>query len=369
MKTTLRSRLLACVLVLVVAISILPLTAFAVEEEKLCVNLGDSIAWGRVENETGLPEDYFDIYSFSALFADRLGAKRVSYARRGMQTTDILYMIDDAFRKGIDNGTIKADSWHQDEYPPYDDTPLNKVMSDITNADYISLCVGVCDYMTYPGDVRTTNEEQLGDPDAALAKLKELLAGDMFSAEVYEAFRNLLDIYEGRALCLLNFIIDVMEGFADYSLYYGQIVKDLRKANPEGTILLIGSYLPGDSFSFLQETPEASPIIFYLNRFLDNINFVAKNAAAQYDCLYVDTMGVETSWHPTVNGHKQICDRMISVLEGQRKYSGGVETLSAFSGLIDRVEKIKPPIVKAIQSSISISGKITSALLQIKLSR
>ena len=372
MKTKFRLRMISCALVLILAFSVFPFSVFASESEPLYVNLGDSIAWGRIENEEQYEYNY-DLDSYSGLFASYLGTTRTSYARRGMQTTDVLYMIDEDFRNGIDGGRITADCWWHDEYPPFDTVPLEQVNADIAKADYISLCIGVCDYISYPGDVKTTREgqleEQLGNSDEALARLKELLAQDLISEEVYAAFKTLLNIYEGEALILLNYVIEILEGYLDYSQYYGRIVKDLRDANKNGTIFLLGTFLTGDMVPFLQETPDASPIIFYINRLLDNINLIVKNAAAQYDCLYVDTMGVESAWHPTVNGHQQICERMISVLEGQNKYSGGVEKLSLFSGLIACMEKIKTPIVKVIRSSISIPGKIAASLLATRLSK
>ena len=165
-----------------------------VEEEVLYLNFGDSIAWGRLENEENFPDYNYEKDSYSGLFASYLGTERVSYARRGMQTTDILYMIDDEFRSEVDSKAITPDTWHWYEYPPYDGTSLDQIKTDIAAADYISLCVGVCDYLSYPGDVHTQALEKLPDEEAAKARLEELLAEGRKDEEIYEAFMALMKI-------------------------------------------------------------------------------------------------------------------------------------------------------------------------------
>lgn len=358
-------RTLSVFLALIMFVSTLSVAAFAQNKPPLYVNLGDSIAWGRIENESQYPDYNWERHSYSGLFASYLGTTRTSYARRGMQTTDVLYMIDEEFCEGVNNGSIVADSWWQPEYPPFDGVPLAEVRSNVADADYISLCIGVCDYISYPQDVEARRLEEIGDIDAATARLQELLKAGKIDGSVFNAFKTLFDMYSQKALVTFSFVLDMLQGYIDYTENYTRIVKDLRTANPTATIFLIGTFLPGGNIPGLQETPEASPIIFFINRLLDNINFIVKNAAAKYNCLYVDTMGVESDWHPTVKGHQQICDRMISVLNGQKIYAGSVNTVAAIGDhASSKVSQYVSPVLKIVKNVVSNAKNIMSSLFR-----
>ena len=360
-------RTLSVFLAVLMLVSALSVAALAQNTPPLFVNLGDSIAWGRIENEDQHPEYNWENNSYSGLFASYLGTTRTSYARRGMQTTDILYMIDEEFCEGVNNGSIVADSWWQPEYPPFDGVPLEEVRTNVANADYISLCIGVCDYISYPEDVESRRLEEIGDIDAASARLKELLDAGKIDTEVFNAFNKLLSMRSEKALVIINYVLDMLQGYIDYTENYTRIVKDLREANPTATILLIGNYIPGGTISALQEMPEASPIIFFVNRLIDNINLVAKNAAEQYNCLYVDTMGVESDWHPTVKGHQQICERMIAVLNGEKTYAGSTELVAAVTKhATEKTSKYVAPVLKIVKNVVASSSNLFSSLLRIK---
>ena len=326
MKTIRKTLALILVLSMILAISA---SAFAEEDEVLYVNFGDSIAWGRIENEENFPEYDWENDSYSGLFAAKLGTERVSYARRGMQTTDVLYMIDGAYQAAVDNGIINPDSWHQREYPPYDGTSLDEVRSTTAAADYISLCIGICDYISYPGDVKSAAMEEVPDTDELSAQIKEYFGNGTIDKEAFELLSEILNANGEKAKITVKYVLDMLKGYADYVINYPLIVKDLRSLNKTGTIILMGNYLPGGSLSFLIETEDSSKLIALLNRLLDNINLVAKTAAIEYGCVYVDTMGVESDWHPTVKGHQQICDRIVSVLSGDKTYAGGIIVCSA----------------------------------------
>lgn len=324
-------KILSLVLVLVLAFSLMSTAAFAEDSGIKVVNLGDSVACGYIENSGDYPDYDRDQDSYSALFAQSLGTERINYSRKGMQTTDVLYMIDDAFHDAVDSGKIQPDTWHQYDYPPYDGTPLEQVKSDIAAADYMTLCIGACDFLSYPREKQSVASEKAGNREEAKALLREYLADGKLDARTFAAFENLMEIDINKALTYVNLVVDVLLGYAEFSVYYPRIVKDLRAANEDATIILVGLYLPGGTFSFLHETDETGVILHYFNRLLDNINYVAKLTAITYGCVYVDTIGVESDWHPTVTGHREICDRIISVLSGDRTYAGGVGLLSGLS--------------------------------------
>lgn len=302
-----------------------------IKSAPLYVSFGDSVAWGRLENEELYPEFDRDRDCYSGLLAAYLGADRVSYARRGMQTTDILYMIDNDFQEAVDSGILSPDSWWQAEYPPFDGITLEEVRENTRSADYITLCVGPCDVLTYPDAVRDYNERALEDTSGAKAALESYFLNGKMDLQAYNALMQIIKVGSQKAIIKLNYILDMIDGFEDYKEYYPRIVKDLRNMNPDGTIILIGEYIPAERLSFLQETPETCEIIPLINRLIDNINIAVKKAAVEYDCLYVDTMGIESINHPTVAGHRQIESRIVSVLNGDSTYSGNIKvTVNAF---------------------------------------
>jgi len=301
---------------------------FAKEEEILYVNFGDSIAWGKIENKENFPEYDAEKDSYSGLFAGYLGTDRTNYARRGMQTTDVLYMIDDQFHDDVDKGVLHPDSWHTGEYPPYDGTSLEVIKENTRKAQYITLCVGVCDYVSYPDEIKQQRQEEIGNADEARERLNELADNGKLDRETFELLFEVLKNDSDKAGITVRYIMDIVYGFIDYTEYYPRIVSTLRTMNQNGKIILIGNYLPGSKLSFLWENEESSKVVRLVNSLVDNMNLVIKEAAAKYDCYYVDTCGVETNWHPTVKGYQQICDRMISVLNGDPTYAGNVKVVS-----------------------------------------
>jgi len=327
-------RAFSLVLALVLVFSCLALNSLADSTPPLYVSLGDSIARGSVEEDTEQYNYVTDCYA--GLFADYLRADLVNYAGLGMQTIDVLYMIDDEFRGLVDSGLITMDSWHPEYYPPYNGIALDTVMNDIRNADYISLCIGGGDVVAYPGELKSRALEKIADEDEAKAKLQELLDNGSIGKETLDAFNTLMQIYPEKTIATLRFVIDIIDGYSDYSEYFPRIVKCLRSENKDAEIFLIGLFIPAGTLSFLLETDDASPIVFYLNRLLDNINVEIKKAAITYNCYYIDTMGIDSSWHPTPLGYSQICDRMISVLEGDHTYSGGISSLSKINASVNR---------------------------------
>lgn len=317
-------RILALVLALVLAFGLMSTAAFADDSGVKVVNLGDSVACGHIENASDYPEYNMNYHSYSALFAESLGTQRVNYARPGMQSTDVLYMIDDEYRAAVDSGKLKPDTWHGYVYPPFDGTPLEQVKNDIAAADYITLCVGACDFLSYPQEKQNAASEAAGNREEAKALLQTYLTDGKMDLETVKAFENLLEIDVKKALTYVNLAADILQGYAEFSFCYPSIVKDCRAMNADATIILVGLYLPGGTFDFLRETPDSAALLRYFNRLLDNINYVAKLSAIRYGCVYIDTMGVESNWHPTVTGHREIFERIVSVLGGDRTYAGGV---------------------------------------------
>ena len=322
-------KIIAFLLTFAMALSLCSITAMADQDTPTYVNFGDSISLGNIENDNNYPDYNREKDGWSPQLAKKLNAEWINYARRGMQTTDILYMIDPVFQEQVDSGVLKPDSWHTNEYPPYDETSLETVRSDLKDADYVSLCIGSCDIISYPGELRTQAMERIPDKEALKAELIGYLDAKKLDQETYYTLAKLITAYSAEAYITVKYILDMVDGLADYVKYYPQIVKCMRDAAPEATIILIGNYIPLGTIPFLEETDTSGELIFCLNRLLDNINIVVKKAAAKYDCYYVDTMGIQSDWHPTVLGQTQLCERVMSVLNGDPVYAGNVQAIDA----------------------------------------
>lgn len=330
-------RIISITLVLAMLFSCMNIDAFADKEaNSIYVNLGDSIAYGSVENNSDNPNYNHETCSYSGLFASYLGVTKVDYAELGMQTTDILYMLDENFRNDVDFGIITPDSWHKDYYPPFNGTSINTVMENIKNADYISLCVGGGDVVAFPGELMSRALDEIINEDEAETYLDKLFDEGQLDENTFKAFKALIKNSHETALALINLLKNVLEGYEDYSIYYPRIVENLRAANSDATIILVGLFIPTGKLPFLKESPEISHILFHLNRLLDNINIVIKETAKANNCYYVDTMGIDSNWHPTITGHQQIFNRMISVLDGDSTYAGDSSIVTKVASIVQK---------------------------------
>ena len=290
----------------------------------LYVSFGDSITNGAYEDYDRQP-DYNQLRDrYTSLFAAYLGAEHVTFSAPGMQTGDILYCLDDEYKSAVDSGDIELKRYSPNSYPPRNGVSIETVRETVAAADYISVCAGSCDYYILPS--QTYHAAIADDPSIrALGKqLMTYLEDGTIDKETYNVLSQLLDAGGNRSIALLNFVFDAIGAFSAYLENYPKIIKALRELNPDATIILLGNYLNGSRFSFITETDDSSQILFVLNRMLDSMNFLVKKTAVKYDCVYVDTMGIESVSHPTKVGYQQICDRMISVLEGDTTYAGNV---------------------------------------------
>jgi len=337
-------KLTGYILCAVMMLSLIPAGVFAEKSAKpVYVSLGDSIAWGRVDLEEGNPDYPYDKEkeSYRGLLAEYWGAEVYNYARRGMQTTDVLYLVDEAFREKVDKGEITVDSWYPEEYPPHDqdhpEATLEQIKNKITEADYITLCLADCDYFGYPMYVRDSAMSEIADPAAIREELCNLLKEGKLNSETFCLFGRLLRAYGDKGSVICSFILDVLKGYSDYQEYYPRIVKALRAQNETAAIALLGVYLPGETFSFLRENESSGKLVRFVNSLLDTVNIMIQKTAAEYGCYYVDTMGIESSFHPTEKGYRQIADRILSVLSGDHTYAGNLYCVMTQSDKIQNV--------------------------------
>ena len=82
------------------------------------------------------------------------------------------------------------------------------------------------------------------------------------------------------------------------------IVQEIRKLNPDATILLVGWYDP-------------VPLLPAWNRYFSKLNRFAKDLAAQEGLIYVDIPRAQTAadGHPTVKGHQYIANQILNALK------------------------------------------------------
>ena len=288
------------------------------------VSFGDSIAVGCLED--GKDHSVLDEYGgYASIFAEKMNLDRISYAGRGMQTQDVLYMVSKKFSDKVDAGKITYESWWADEYAYNKGISLETIRKNVAEADYISLCVGSCDFASFPGELKTRAlQEFKNNPENYITELETELksqykTGDLSKVD-YKALKKVLRTKTKEAAIYTKYASDILQGLRDYAKYYPRIVKNIRRLNPDATIILLGIYIPLSDLADL----EGNKYTQIANRLLDKVNIVAKKAALCYGCAYVDCMGIEVVWHPTEAGYKQMCDRMISVLNNEKKYSGGI---------------------------------------------
>lgn len=281
------------------------------DEQRTYVALGDSIVAGVglpgvrcTPTESGL--DYslnFEGYpaqSYPALVAEGLGLDRqhaIDLGLPGLMSADLLDMVRNS---GTSQPNQATGSYYS--YPQFQDY--------LRKADIISIQIGSND-ATVPcvmglGEATHWKSE----------KLVELtVSGDLrnFSYEnlqaMTDALRQLrLTPEETRDTNRLLFhgMDDICrDAYTQVTTNLPLILQEIRKLNPDATILLVGWYDP-------------VPLLPAWNRYFCGLNRFARQLAAQQEGVtYVPVTFTPTSSdaHPTVRGHRYIANQILKALQ------------------------------------------------------
>ena len=281
------------------------------EPQLTYVALGDSITAGVglpgvlcTPTESGL--DYsanFEGYpdqSYIALVAQGLGLDRqhaIDLGLPGLMSADLLDMVQNS---GMSQPNQATGSTYT--YPQFQDY--------LRKADIISIQIGSND-ATVPcvmglGEATHWKSE----------KLVELtVSGDLrnFSLENLQAMTNALrqlrltpeETRDTNRLLFHGMDIICRDAYTQVTTNLPLILQEIRKLNPDATILLVGWYDP-------------VPLLPAWNRYFCDLNRFAKELAAQQEGVtYVPVTFTQTSSdaHPTVRGHRYIANQILSALK------------------------------------------------------
>lgn len=281
------------------------------EPQLTYVALGDSIAAGVglpgvlcTQTESGL--DYsanFEGYpdqSYIALVAQGLGLDRqhaIDLGLPGLMSADLLDMVRDSGTSQPNQATGSTYT-----YPQFQDY--------LRKADIISIQIGSND-ATVPcvmglGEATHWKSE----------KLVELtVSGDLrnFSLENLQAMTNALrqlrltpeETRDTNRLLFHGMDVICRDAYTQVTTNLPLILQEIRRLNPDATILLVGWYDP-------------VPLLPAWNRYFCDLNRFAKELAAQQEGVtYVPVTFTQTSSdaHPTVRGHRYIANQILSALK------------------------------------------------------
>ena len=273
--------------------------------------MGDSITAGVglpgvlcTPTESGL--DYsanFEGYpaqSYTALVAQGLGLDRqhaIDLGLPGLMSADLLDMVRDSGTSQPNQATGSTYT-----YPQFQDY--------LRKADIISIQIGSND-ATVPcvmglGEATHWKSE----------KLVELtVSGDLrnFSLENLQAMTNALrqlrltpeETRDTNRLLFHGMDVICRDAYTQVTTNLPLILQEIRKLNPDATILLVGWYDP-------------VPLLPAWNRYFCDLNRFAKELAAQQEGVtYVPVTFTQTSSdaHPTVRGHRYIANQILSALK------------------------------------------------------
>lgn len=279
--------------------------------QRTYVALGDSIAAGVglpgvlcTQTESGL--DYsanFEGYpaqSYTALVAQGLGLDRqhaIDLGLPGLMSADLLDMVQNS---GMSHPNQATGSTYT--YPQFQDY--------LRKADIISIQIGSND-ATVPcvmglGEATHWKSE----------KLVELtVSGDLrnFSLENLQAMTSALrqlrltpeETRDTNRLLFHGMDVICRDAYTHVTTNLPLILQEIRKLNPDATILLVGWYDP-------------VPLLPAWNRYFYRLNRFAKELAAQQEGVtYVPVTFTQTSSdaHPTVQGHRYIANQILNALQ------------------------------------------------------
>ena len=281
------------------------------EPQLTYVALGDSITSGvgLADMKYNIAQIGYDLrpnfegYSsqcYTALVGKGLGLDRqhaIDLGLPGLMSADLLDMVRDS---GTSQPNQATGSYYI--YPQFQDY--------LRKADIISIQIGSND-ATVPcvmglGEATHWKSE----------KLVELtVSGDLrnFSLENLQAMTNALrqlrltpeETRDTNRLLFHGMDVICRDAYTQVTTNLPLILQEIRKLNPDATILLVGWYDP-------------VPLLPAWNRYFCDLNRFAKELAAQQEGVtYVPVTFTQTSSdaHPTVRGHRYIANQILSALK------------------------------------------------------
>lgn len=349
---------LAAVMVFALGVTAFAATADNVQQYGTYVCLGDSIAAGFGDYA---PTTYcFERVpaAYHSIVADAVGAELIPMAHVGTRTEELRWLLEDDF-EGDEvcmsfNGMNYYDGWlsaresADEPNPGYSDAVYNALKDyygpgalqqyyrdQVQKADLITLEVGENDIILYAAlQTMTVLSEETESP--YVAKMKELMG----QPENYGQALNILFQTANTVHKLGSVVQTLLEkmnhGYQHFFQNWEPLIQDLHRLSPDATVVVVGLYNP------MNETKLLEGDLLTVGKLVDALvvganAFMAQNAS-RLNYRFADVMGTDllevppltdsgyisrilTACHPSEEGHKQIAEKILSVLPTEQPMS------------------------------------------------
>ena len=338
-----KKRLISLLLVLVMAVGLLGVNAFAFEAPaqtktvyETYTVLGDSIptGYGIVKDADGnywSPHGKYVSNAYPEIVEQTLGVKNFNIqCRSGFRTVEALRMIDPSV----------VDTWTQEELEfsdfmlKYLDQMDEKEIADlqavaydqIKNSDLITINLANNDILSY-SSMKSTMEALNGTGNTSLFVALGALAEEANKAG---GLGQLMGTLLNNGVTIGFLAQYMLEGFQMYMQNWNKLIAKIREINPDAKILAIGMYNP---FTTLKLT-DAS--LLEIGRLMDPMiqmvnAYISMGSEMKDEYTYVDVMGTQAFTfpsffdpsvfanftlyvHPTEEGHAYMADKILKAL-------------------------------------------------------
>lgn len=316
------------------------------EERPLLVSLGDSVATGALDDR----QDGQEEVSFSELVAQHYGMDFCQLARVGLRSIDLLYFLNAEYERQVRSGEVSHTEYNPSVYTDSPET-VAAFREKVSEADLITLFIGANDIINYPSQYIVDQEETYGTVGDYFTEMRELIGnGKLDGFWTLRTLKALGVVCRETAAYLYTFT-KMINGYLHYLYNYERIVSKIRELNPEAQIVLIGFYIPAKNSPIFQGSDDPSPLQESFWRMIDKINLNVKDAAVKYDCIYVQSQGVESNFHPTPAGYEELANDIISAIDSGKQLPDADFALGIF-------EKAKYSLLESIESAIGNMTKL-----------
>lgn len=290
------------------------------------VCLGDSIAAGYgpySPDSKGLTR--VDV-AYHSIIADSLGAELVQLGHCGFRLNDLRYIFEDDYTP---DALLFMSARTTEARERLEQLRLGAYRSQTADADLVTLNVGMNDIMTYAflKIVNSLSSSQSASESAAIAS--QMIESSGGVSEALKALLEKAEQLKQTTELVSSFVKGMQEGYELFYANWNHVIKDIYSLNPDVTLVVIGLYNP---FTDTTLVPEGFiPIGRAADRIAEKANSYIKLSAQKYGYIYADVMGVPTcvdkafteggftdtmmlDVHPTVEGHRMIADKVLSLL-------------------------------------------------------
>ena len=317
---------LALILALVlIAAMLVPSAGAASERYQNYVIIGDSIAAGYGPYNYKYKGFKLIENTYASLVGERVAEKTTQLARNGFRTEEVRAMLEDDY---VGDSLLFQVSEPREDFPSL----MEWYRKSIQNADLITIELGSNDVLNYA----YKSALEVMDNSEAFAALREF-ADQEYGEDFEEMIGQEVAAWEavgsasGDALKAINaFVSGLGNGLVAFKENWDIIIEDILALNPDARIIVLGNYnlvktakitdinlIPvGRMFDLVNM--DMNRYLTTVSKYHERYEYIDITDTATYNLPAITDPNFGTLMvsfmHPTLNGHRDIANKILSVL-------------------------------------------------------